>query len=144
MPALSFALATLLAATPAQLNPEPLQPDQPFEPALPTYTPTESVLLNRIRQQRDGDNRRFGACNYRWDSWKLNAGGVRTTGVECDGSDAPTQVAVACSSLTINTFRSGTWGAWRLPAAGAEELMVARLCANTLPAPATTTQGTTR
>lgn len=101
-------------------------------------------MLDRIRRLRDGDQRRFGSCSYRWDRWKLQADGSRTTSYSCDGGQIVERtVSVNCSKLQINSYdplpagkgEGWAWGSWRLPQAGGEEQMVATLCANALPIP---------
>lgn len=128
----------------AQLTPPSAKPAE--TPAVKP-TPAQQSVLDRIRKLRDGDNRRFGECSYRWDNWSLQANGLRTTTYSCEGSGVVDHtVGVNCGGLTINYYKPVTpagqtpekwaWGQWRLPSAGGEELMVASLCANTLPAPA--------
>jgi hypothetical protein len=127
-------------------------PTDTVPPAVVTAkpTPAQQAVLDRIRKLRDGDSRTFGDCSYRWDQWKLIANGVRTTSFSCKNSDIVNQtVGVSCGGLTINFYRpttpqgqtpeTWTWSQWRLPEAGAEEQMVATLCANALPTPAVTT-----
>lgn len=110
-------------------------------------TSAQQAVLDRIRRLRDGDLRRFGNCSYRWDRWKLQPDGSRTTSYSCEGSQIVNHtIGVNCSKLQINSYnpnaeRSGSnerggWGTWRLPEAGGEEQMVATLCANALPIPA--------
>ena len=110
-------------------------------------TPAQRALLERIRKERDGDLRTFDQCRYRWDTWKLQAGGVRTTTYSCQRSEILDHtIGVSCDTLKLNVYRPVTplgqtperwaWSAWRLPEAGGEEQMVASLCANALPAPA--------
>jgi hypothetical protein len=110
-------------------------------------------VLDRIRKLRDGDQRRFGNCSYRWDRWKLQPNGSRTTSYSCEGSAIVDHtIGVNCSKLQINTYnptaqRSGSsergaWGSWRLPEPGGEEQMVATLCANALPVPPATAGAT--
>ena len=117
--------------------------------APPSGKPTsaQQAVLDRIRRLRDGDLRRFGNCSYRWDRWKLQPDGSRTTSYSCEGSQIVNHtIGVNCSKLQINSYNPdaerngsserGGWGTWRLPAAGGEEQMVATLCANALPIPA--------
>ena len=110
-------------------------------------TPAQQAVLDRIRRLRDGDQRRFGSCSYRWDRWKLQSDGSRTTTYSCDGTQIVDHtIGVNCSKLQINSYtpaadaggkaKRGTGGSWRLPQPGGEEQMVATLCANALPAPA--------
>lgn len=130
----------------------PAAPAQPASGGAPPSgtkpTPAQQAVLDRIRRLRDGDQRRFGTCSYRWDRWKLQPDGSRTTSYSCEGNPpiANHTIGVNCSKLQINSFnpsaeRSGSsergaWGSWRLPAPGGEEQMVATLCANALPLPA--------
>ena len=112
-------------------------------------------MLDRIRRMRDGDQRRFGSCSYRWDRWKLLADGNRTTTYSCeDTAIVDRTIGVNCSKLQINSYdpvppshakgegnaeakgATWSWGTWRLPKPGGEEQMVASLCANALPIPA--------
>ena len=104
-------------------------------------TPAQQAVLDRIRKARDGDLRTFGTCHYRWDTWKLQAGGVRTTTYSCQRSEILDHtIGVSCSTLKLSVYRPVTplgqtperwaWSAWRLPEAGGEEQMVAALCAN--------------
>lgn len=103
----------------------------------------QQAVLDRIRRLRDGDQRRFGNCSYRWDRWKLLPNGSRTTSYRCEGSEfSDHTIGVNCSKLQINSDApavsangKGSWGAWRLPQPGGEEQMVAMLCANALPMP---------
>lgn len=110
-------------------------------------TPAQQDVLDRIRQQRDSQTRRFGDCTYRWNEWRLGPNGVRTTRYSCDRSEVVDHtVGVSCSKLKINFYQPITplgqeperwaWGQWRLPEAGPEEQLVATLCANALPGPA--------
>ena len=140
--------------------PTPAAPAQPAgvnaPPSSAKPTSAQQAVLDRIRRLRDGDQRRFGTCSYRWDRWKLQPDGSRTTSYSCEGSPPIVNhtIGVNCSKLQINSFnpnadRSGSsergaWGSWRLPAPGGEEQMVATLCANALPlpAPASGTTGT--
>ena len=132
--------------------PTPAAPAQPAGVIAPPGgagpTSAQQAVLDRIRRLRDGDQRRFGSCSYRWDRWKLQPDGSRTTSYSCEGSPPIVNhtIGVNCSKLQINSFnpgaeRSGSnergaWGSWRLPAPGGEEQMVATLCANALPLPA--------
>ena len=138
-------LAVVLAPLPAmaQLEPDPA----PAAEAVKPLSPKEQAVLDRIRKERDGDLRTFGTCSYRWDAWKLQAGGVRTTTYSCQRSEILDHtIGVSCSALKLSTYRPVTplgqtperwaWSTWRLPEAGGEEQMVAALCANALPAPA--------
>lgn len=121
--------------------------------APPSGKPTsaQQAVLDRIRRMRDGDQRRFGACSYRWDRWKLQPDGSRTTSYSCEGSQIVDHtIGVNCSKLQINSYspvppsnakgeakgETWAWGTWRLPKPGGEEQMVATLCANALPIPA--------
>ena len=110
-------------------------------------TPAQQAVLERIRKARDGDLRTFGTCSYRWATWKLQAGGVRTTTYSCERSEILDHtIGVSCGKLKLSVYRPVTplgqtpeqwaWSAWRLPEAGGEEQMVATLCANAMPAPA--------
>ena len=133
-------------------SPTPAAPAQPASGGAPTGstkpTAAQQAVLDRIRRLRDGDQRRFGTCSYRWDRWKLQPDGSRTTSYSCEGSPPIVNhtIGVNCSKLQINSFnpsaeRSGSsergaWGTWQLPAPGGEEQMVATLCANALPLPA--------
>jgi hypothetical protein len=118
----------------------------------------EKALLQKINALKAPRWRPFGACSYDWAAWKLMAGGVRTTTVQCGGattaagnlteSAATTNtasVAVHCDTLKLS-IRSGdqAWSAWRLPYSvaeskerGGEDLMVVALCANAKPIPTT-------
>ncbi len=150
-----MALAQAESATP---TPTPTVPAPPISPASPASgsppasssgkpTTAQQAVLDRIRRLRDGDLRRFGTCSYRWDRWKLQPDGSRTTGYSCEGSQIVNHtIGVNCSKLQINSYNPnaersgsserGSWGTWRLPEAGGEEQMVATLCANALPIPA--------
>jgi hypothetical protein len=131
-------------------------------PVTPTARPSaaQQAVLDRIRRLRDGDSRTFGTCSYRWDRWKLQDDGTRTTTYSCERpAIVDRTIGVNCTKLQINSYnpapdRSGAadrsgkgeswaWGTWRLPQAGGEEAMVATLCANVLPAPAGVPAGTT-
>jgi len=135
-------------------NPMPMtaMPATPAPSGMPTAA--EQAVLDRIRRLRNGNQRRFGSCSYRWDSWKLLPDGNRTTTYSCDGSAIVDRtIGVNCSKLQINSYdpvpqasargtgkteakaESWTWGTWRLPQQGGEEQMVASLCANALPTP---------
>jgi len=123
MPA--FLLAAVLAAVPAE--PPATAPD---------LTPAQAELLQKIKRLRDGDSRTFGSCTYRWDQWRPQPTGSRTTTVTGCGT---TSVAVACSALKLSTMpvaEPRVWSPWRLPEPGPEERMVVSLCANALPLPA--------
>lgn len=109
-------------------------------------TSAQQAVLDRIRRLRDGDLRRFGTCSYRWDRWKLQADGTRTTTYSCeDAKIVDRTIGVNCGKLQINSYdplpkpndkgEAWAWGSWRLPQAGGEEQMVATLCANVLPQP---------
>jgi hypothetical protein len=109
-------------------------------------TAAQQAVLDRIRRLRDGDQRRFGSCSYRWDRWKLLGDGNRTTTYSCENTQIVDRtIGVNCSKLQINSYdpvaqasgkaEAWDWGHWRLPQAGGEEQMVATLCANALPAP---------
>ena len=137
-------LSLLLLPLPAvaQREPDPAPAAETVKP----LSPKEQQLLDRIRKARDGDLRTFGTCSYRWDAWKLQAGAVRTTTYSCERSEIVNHtIGVSCDTLKINVYRPVTplgqkperwdWIGWRLPAAGGEDLMVASLCANALPAP---------
>ena len=123
MPA--FLLAAVLAAVPAE--PPATAPD---------LTPAQAELLQKIKRLRDGDSRTFGSCTYRWDQWRPQPTGSRTTTVTGCGTAS---VAVACSALKLSTMpvaEPRVWSPWRLPEPGPEERMVVSLCANALPLPA--------
>ena len=123
MPA--FLLAAVLAAVPAE--PPATAPD---------LTPAQAELLQKIKRLRDGDSRTFGSCTYRWDQWRPQPTGSRTTTVT---GCATASVAVACSALKLSTMpvaEPRVWSPWRLPEPGPEERMVVSLCANALPLPA--------
>lgn len=133
-------------ATPALPTP-PVPVAAPSAGSMPTSA--QQAVLDRIRRLRDGDQRRFGSCSYRWDRWKLLADGSRTTSYSCENTQIVDRtIGVNCSKLQINSYdpvppangkgEAWAWGSWRLPQAGGEEQMVATLCANALPAPATT------
>lgn len=154
-PAAAEATPTVPSATP---TPAPgaapgLRPS-PMPAAAGTPTPAEQAVLDRIRRMRDGDQRRFGSCSYRWDRWKLLADGNRTTTYSCEGTAIVDRtIGVNCSKLQINSYEpvpqstakgegksaakgeAWAWGTWRLPKPGGEEQMVASLCANALPTP---------
>jgi len=123
MPA--FLLAAVLAAIPAE------------PPATaPPLTAAQAELLQRIKRLRDGDSRTFGSCTYRWDQWRPQPTGSRTTTVTGCGTAS---VAVACTALKLSTLpvaEPQVWSPWRLPEPGPEERMVVSLCANALPLPA--------
>ena len=123
MPA--FLLAAALTALPA----EP-------QASAPPLTPAQAELLQKIKRLRDGDSRTFGSCTYRWDQWRPQPTGSRTTTVT---GCATASVAVACSALKLSTMpvaEPRVWSPWRLPEPGPEERMVVSLCANALPLPA--------
>jgi len=137
---LLLALVLLPLPAMAQLEPDPA----PAADAAKPLSHKEQQLLDRIRKARDGDLRTFGQCSYRWDTWKLQAGAVRTTTYSCQRSEILDHtIGVSCSALKLSTYRPVTrlgqtperwaWSAWRLPEAGGEEQMVAALCANALP-----------
>lgn len=118
---------------------------QPVPVAMPT--PAQQAVLERIRWLRDGEPRRFGSCRYRWDRWRLQPDGSRTTTYSCEGGKIVDRtIGVHCGRLQINSYEpvagangkgeTWAWGSWRLPQAGGEEEMVATLCANALPIPA--------
>ena len=141
MKALLLVLALLPGPALAQLEPDPA----PVEAVKP-LSPKEQQLLDRIRKARDGDLRTYGQCSYRWDTWKLQTGGVRTTTYSCQRSEILDHtIGVSCGKLKLSVYRPVTplgqtpeqwaWSAWRLPEAGGEEQMVAALCANAMPAP---------
>lgn len=132
-----------------------LTPAAPAQPASDSAAPgagkptaAQQAVLDRIRRLRDGEPRRFGSCSYRWDRWKLQPDGSRTTTYSCEGTTPIVNhtIGVNCSKLQINSFNPslersdsgerGGWGRWRLPEPGGEEQMVATLCANALPVPA--------
>ncbi len=128
----------------------PALPTPPVPLAAPSAgsspTAAQQAVLDRIRRLRDGDQRRFGPCSYRWDRWKLLADGSRTTTYSCESTQIVDRtIGVNCSKLQINSYdpvpqangkgEAWAWGTWRLPQAGGEEQMVATLCANALPAP---------
>jgi hypothetical protein len=133
-------------SAPPAAQPQPASTSAPASGTKPTSA--QQAVLDRIRRLRDGDQRRFGNCSYRWDRWKLQPDGSRTTSYSCEGSPPIVNhtIGVNCSKLQINSFnpsaehsdtaQRGSWGSWRLPAAGGEEQMVATLCANALPLPA--------
>ena len=123
MPA--FLLSAVLAAVPAE--PPATAPD---------LTPAQAELLQKIKRLRDGDSRTFGSCTSRWDQWRPQPTGSRTTTVT---GCATASVAVACSALKLSTMpvtEPRVWSPWRLPEPGPEERMVVSLCANALPLPA--------
>jgi len=105
----------------------------------------EQLLLDRIRDSKTPVEqwRRFGQCAYDWNNWKLHSNGIRTTGVDCGSTTMRWQIGVSCDQLLVN-IRScdGVWGSWEPPAGteerfrNGEELMVASLCANAMPATA--------
>jgi len=138
--ALLLVLALLPLPALAQLEPDPAAE------VVKPLSPKEQAVLDRIRKAREGDLRSFGTCSYRWDAWKLQAGGVRTTTYSCQRSEILDHtIGVSCSALKLSFYRPVTplgqtperwaWSTWRLPEAGGEEQMVAALCANALPAP---------
>lgn len=151
------------AGSPEPLTPTPTPKPTPTPtaapvsaPATPTARPSaaQQAVLDRIRRLRDGDSRTFGTCSYRWDRWKLQADGTRTTTYSCERPVIVDRtIGVNCSKLQINSYNpapdpSGkgeawAWGTWRLPEAGGEEAMVATLCANVLPPPAGAPAGPT-
>lgn len=158
LPGAAIAQSEPLPPSPASTETAP-RPDatRPAEQAQPPVPPTagmkptaaQQAVLDRIRKLRDGDQRRFGDCSYRWDRWKLQPNGSRTTSYSCEGRQIVDHtIGVNCSKLQINTYnpaaeRSGSsergaWGSWRLPDPGGEEQMVATLCANALPPPPST------
>jgi len=99
-------------------------------------TVAQAELLQRIKRLRDGDSRTFGSCIYRWDQWRPQPTGSRTTTVTGCGTAS---VAVACTALKLITLpvaEPQVWSPWRLPEPGPEERMVVSLCANALPLPA--------
>lgn len=148
-PSPASAPATTAPAAPAAPALTPPAPGaSPVSPANATPTPAQQAVLEKIRRLRDGNQRRFGSCSYRWDSWKLHADGTRTTTYSCEGTPIVDRtIGVNCSKLQINSYdplpaASGkgegwAWGSWRLPQPGGEEQMVATLCANALPPPPT-------
>lgn len=154
MPAAAFAQgeATSPAATPAAPGPPATTPAPAASSGTPPApgvmaTPAQQAVLERIRWLRDGEPRRFGSCRYRWDRWKLQPDGSRTTSYSCEGGKIVDRtIGVHCGRLQINSYEpvaaangkdeSWAWGSWRLPQAGGEEEMVATLCANALPIPA--------
>lgn len=161
-PAPGEATPAVPSATPGPTaNPMPVTaiPAAPAAGGMPTAA--QQAVLERIRRLRDGDQRRFGSCSYRWDRWKLLADGNRTTSYSCEGTTIVDRtIGVNCSKLQINSYDpvpqasakgdgkpeakadSWAWGTWRLPKSGGEEQMVASLCANALPTPPAAT-GTT-
>jgi hypothetical protein len=107
-------------------------------------SPREQQLLDRIRASKTPVEqwRRFGQCSYDWSGWKLHPNGSRTTGVDCGGTAMRWQIGVSCDRLLVNIrSREGVWSGWEPPAGPesksrqGEDLMVASLCANALPAP---------
>lgn len=148
--------ATAAPAAPAAMTVTPTLPPASGStaPSSARPTPAQQAVLDQIRRLRDGDQRRFGSCSYRWDRWKLHADGTRTTSYSCEGgSIVDRTIGVNCSKLQINSYdpvrqsagngdnktdnkpNGWAWGTWRLPQAGGEEQMVATLCANALPIP---------
>jgi hypothetical protein len=157
LPAAAFAQAeaTSAAPTPAEATPVAPATTTPAAPAhggtqpapVATPTPAQQAVLERIRWLRDGEPRRFGSCRYRWDRWRLQPDGSRTTSYSCEGGKIVDRtIGVHCGRLQINSYEpvaaangkgeTWAWGSWRLPQAGGEEQMVATLCANALPIPA--------
>jgi hypothetical protein len=114
--------------------------------AAPSQTSAkEQVLLDKIRQLKAPRWKSFGSCRYDWSAWRIADGGVRTTTSICGSPEVTSKVAVHCDTLRVSHQSSqGTWGEWRLPLSqdeskseGGEDLMVANLCANAKPIPAT-------
>ena len=102
----------------------------------PPVTPAQAELLQKIKRLRNGESRTFGSCTYRWDQWRPQPTGSRTTTVTGCGTAS---VAVACTALKLSSLpvaEPKVWSAWRLPEPGPEERMVVSLCANALPLPA--------
>ncbi len=105
----------------------------------------EQVLLERIRQLKTPRWKSFGSCRYDWSAWRVAEGGVRTTTSICGAPEITSKVAVHCDTLRVShQGAQGAWGEWRLPLSqdesksqGGEDLMVANLCANAKPIPAT-------
>lgn len=105
----------------------------------------EQVLLEKIRQLKAPRWKTFGNCRYDWSAWRIAEGGVRTTTSICGSPEVTSKVAVHCDTLRISQQGAqGAWGEWRLPLSlqeskeqGGEDLMVAHLCANAKPIPAT-------
>lgn len=113
----------------------------------PSLSDKEKALLQRINALKAPRWRQFGACRYDWTAWKVMPDGVRITAVQCgrvaNEAEASESVAVHCDTLKLST-RSGDqpWSSWRLPLSaeesssrGAEDRMVAALCANVQPIP---------
>lgn len=108
-------------------------------------SPKEQVLLERIRQLKAPRWKSFGSCRYDWSAWRVAEGGVRTTTSICGAPEVTGKVAVHCETLRVShQGAQGVWGEWRLPLSqeesksqGGEDLMVANLCANAKPIPAT-------
>ena len=141
---------------PATLSPAPaprrfdqgldeLVRDGVVSPGEQPLSPKEQQLLNRIRASKAPVEqwRRFGQCSYDWSGWKLHPNGIRTTGVDCGGTAMRWQIGVSCDRLMVNIrSRDATWNGWEPPAGPedrfrqGEDLMVASLCANAMPAPA--------
>lgn len=118
----------------------------PAGTASPSQTSAkEQVLLDKIRQLKAPRWKSFGSCRYDWTAWRISDGGVRTTTSICGSPELTSKVAVHCDTLRVSHQSSqGTWGEWRLPLSqeeskseGGEDLMVANLCANAKPIPAT-------
>ncbi len=105
----------------------------------------EQVLLDKIRQLKAPRWKSFGSCRYDWSAWRVAEGGVRTTTSICGAPEVTSKVAVHCETLRVShQGAQGAWGEWRLPLSqeesksqGGEDLMVAHLCANAKPIPAT-------
>lgn len=108
-------------------------------------SPKEKELLERIRRMKAPRWRSFGVCRYDWSAWRLSEGGVRSTDVECGTPPVKGTVAVHCDTLRVTRrAEDGSWKPWRLPLSmdesaemGGEDVMVASLCANLRPVPAT-------
>jgi hypothetical protein len=143
--ALAMVLALLGAsalpggAQPAPDQSPPTQQAAPNQQASPNQK--EQLLLERIRQLKAPRWRSYGVCRYDWSAWRLTDGGVRTTDAECGADNSRTVVAVHCDTLQVSRREGeGAWSAWRLPLAaaesktsGGEDLMVAALCAGSIP-----------
>ena len=151
LPLASFAGLLVLALQldhPGPLHAQSNSPDQTqtTKPAAGAASTSakEQALLEKIRQLKAPRWKTFGPCRYDWSAWRIAEGGVRTTPSICGSPEVTSKVAVHCETLRVSRQSSeGTWGEWRLPLSleeskgeGAEDLMVANLCANAKPLPA--------
>lgn len=113
--------------------------------ASPATSAKEQAILEKIRQLKAPRWKTFGPCRYDWSAWRIAEGGVRTTTSVCGSPEVTSKVAVHCDTLRVShQGTQGAWGEWRLPLSqqesssqGGEDLMVANLCANAKPIPAT-------